>query len=240
MAPNKLMVDGPTRQAYFEAARTIDSDFEMHRVYSAAIKRGSLDPAAVASLLTTSRNIESDFEEASLLVEVANAVTLDATTRAPFFAALATVDSDFEHHRVLTAVAGRQDHGRGNDGGHAEVRRVDQVRLRNRVVPGGRRHASAASKAKFASRSSRLLDSVGLVLRTQPRSSGGGRPARRITGNGRRRPARGRKIDGGFERSNVLLAVARTRSLTARRATPTSTRRTTSGNSSRAKCSPRW
>ena len=31
---DKLLVDDATRQAYFEAARTIHSDFEMHRVFS--------------------------------------------------------------------------------------------------------------------------------------------------------------------------------------------------------------
>ena len=76
------MIDEATRQAYFEAARTIDSDFEMHRVYSTAIKRGVMPPPALAALLAASQKIDNDFEEATLLVEVAKLQPLDGTTGA--------------------------------------------------------------------------------------------------------------------------------------------------------------
>jgi len=101
--------DDATRQAYFDAARGIKSDFEMRRVYSAALKRGPVSSPILAGILDASTAIDSDFEEASLLVQVAQLQPLDNTSRAPFFAALKTVSSDFEHHRVLTALAKQTD-----------------------------------------------------------------------------------------------------------------------------------
>ena len=102
-----LLTDDGTRKAYLEAARGIDSDFEMRRVFSSALKQGTVGPAILGALLDASTAIESDFEEASLLVQVAKLQPLDAAARAPFFKALGTVGGDFEHRRVLTALAQR-------------------------------------------------------------------------------------------------------------------------------------
>jgi hypothetical protein len=104
-----LVRDDATRKAYFAAARTIGSDFEMRRVFSSALKQGPLTPALLAGVLDASTAIESDFEAASLLEQIARLQPLDGTTRAPFFAALGTVGSAFEHRRVLTAVIERRD-----------------------------------------------------------------------------------------------------------------------------------
>jgi len=105
---DKLLVDEGTRQAYFDAVRTIQSDFEARRVYSSALKRGPVPSPILAGILQGKR-IDSDFEQASLLVQIAKLQPLDATTRGPFFAALDTVGSDFEHRRVLSALAERTD-----------------------------------------------------------------------------------------------------------------------------------
>ena len=103
-----LLVDQGTRQAYFDAVRTIGSDFEARRVYSSALKRGPVPSPILAGVLDGNR-IDSDFEQASLLIQIAKLQTLDGTTRGPFFAALGTVGSDFEHRRVLSALAERTD-----------------------------------------------------------------------------------------------------------------------------------
>ena len=104
IASDGLLVDDATRRTYFEAARTIQSDFEMRRVYSSALKRGPVSPDILAGILDASTAIESDFEEAELLVQVAKLQPLDARTRGPFLKALTTVGSDFECRKVVTAV----------------------------------------------------------------------------------------------------------------------------------------
>jgi hypothetical protein len=109
ISADRLLTDDATRQAYLDAARTIASDFEMGRVLSASLKKGSLSPALLASLLESSAALESDFELASLLVQVAKGHSLNGTTRPVYFKALATVQSDFEHRRVLSAVIERSE-----------------------------------------------------------------------------------------------------------------------------------
>jgi beta-lactamase regulating signal transducer with metallopeptidase domain len=104
IAADRLLVDDATRRTYFDAARTIGSDFEMRRVYSSALKRGPLSADVLAGVLDASTAIESDFEEAELLVQIAKLQPLDARTRAPFLRALTTVGSDFECRRVVSAV----------------------------------------------------------------------------------------------------------------------------------------
>jgi hypothetical protein len=104
IATDRLLVDDATRRTYFDAARTIESDFEMRRVYSSALERGSVSADVLAGVLDASLAIESDFEEAELLVQIAKLQPLDARTRAPFLKALGTVGSDFECRRVVSAV----------------------------------------------------------------------------------------------------------------------------------------
>jgi beta-lactamase regulating signal transducer with metallopeptidase domain len=105
---DKLLIDQAARQAYFDAVRTIQSDFEARRVYGSALRRGPVPSAVLAGILDGNR-IESDFEQASLLVQIAKLQALDAASRGPFFSALGTVGSDFEHRRVLSALAERPD-----------------------------------------------------------------------------------------------------------------------------------
>jgi len=99
-----LLADDTTRRAYFAAARSIESDFEMRGALSAALQRGPVSPEVMAGVLEASTSIDSDFEEASLLEQIAKVQPLDARTRPVFLKALATVTSDFERRRVVTAV----------------------------------------------------------------------------------------------------------------------------------------
>ncbi len=109
ISADHLVKDDATRKAYFDAAGTIGSDFEMRRTFSSALKNGPVTPALLAGVLDASTAIDSDFEEASLLVQVAGLQPLDATTREAFFRALDTVDSAFERARVLKGVMNRRD-----------------------------------------------------------------------------------------------------------------------------------
>jgi beta-lactamase regulating signal transducer with metallopeptidase domain len=104
VATDRLLVDDATRRTYFDAAKTIESDFEMRRVYSSALKRGPVSADVLAGVLEASTAIDSDFEEAELLVQIAKLQPLDGRTRGPFLKALATVGSDFECRRVVSAV----------------------------------------------------------------------------------------------------------------------------------------
>jgi hypothetical protein len=109
ISSSHLLNDEATRKTYIDAAGTIDSDFEMRRVYSAALKGTQLQPPVLAALLESSTAIGSDFELASLLIDVAKGHTLSDTTRASFFKAVATIESDFEQRRVLSSVVSRSD-----------------------------------------------------------------------------------------------------------------------------------
>ena len=104
ISSDSLLVDEPTRRAYFDAARSIESDYEMRRTYASALKRGPVSTDVLAGVLDASTGIESDYEEAELLVQIAKLQPLDARTRAPFLKALATVGSDYECRRVVSAV----------------------------------------------------------------------------------------------------------------------------------------
>ena len=104
ISSDRLLTDDATRRAYFDAARSIQSDFEMRRALSAALKQGKLSPDVLVGVLDTSTSIDSDFEEAELLVQIAKLQPLDAKTRSAFLKAVATVGSDFERRKVLSAV----------------------------------------------------------------------------------------------------------------------------------------
>jgi hypothetical protein len=99
-----LLADDATRRVYFDAAKSIESDFEMRRVYSSALKHGPVSPEVLAGVLEASTAIDSDFEAAELLVQIAKLQPLDPRTRAPFLRALSTVNSDFECRKVVSAV----------------------------------------------------------------------------------------------------------------------------------------
>ncbi len=102
-----LAADDASRKAYFEAASTIQSDYEMQRALSAGLKGGPVAPVVMAGILEAAASIGSDYELASLLVRIARLQPLDATTRRPFFNALDGVGSAYEHGRVLSALASR-------------------------------------------------------------------------------------------------------------------------------------
>jgi hypothetical protein len=104
ISSDRLLVDEATRRAYFDAAASIQSDYEMRRAYSSALKRGPVPSDVLAGVLAASIGIESDYEEAELLVQIARLQPLDASTRGPFRKALATIDSDYECRRVVSAV----------------------------------------------------------------------------------------------------------------------------------------
>jgi hypothetical protein len=107
-AADKLLVDDAARAAYFDAAKSISSDYEARRVYTAALKH-PVSPALLAGILDASRSIDSDYELASLLIQVAGLQPLDGAGTAAFFRALDSVSSDYERGRVLKELVRRPD-----------------------------------------------------------------------------------------------------------------------------------
>ena len=77
-----LLADDTTRRAYFAAARSIESDFEMRGALSAALQRGPVSPEISAGVLEASTSIDSDFEEAVAARTDCAGSALDARTRA--------------------------------------------------------------------------------------------------------------------------------------------------------------
>jgi beta-lactamase regulating signal transducer with metallopeptidase domain len=98
-------IGGSAGPAYFRAARTIDSDFELRRALSPLLSRPH-EAAFTQEMFAVSVNIGSDFEQAEFLKAAAVGGQME---RAPdaFFDALSNVGSDFEHRRVLKEVVRR-------------------------------------------------------------------------------------------------------------------------------------
>ena len=105
---DRLLLDDATRAAYFAAVKSIESDFEMRRVYAAALER-RMSPELLAQVLEASAAIGSDFEHAALLTQVVSLGPVEGPIRAPLFRAIEDVGSAFERGRVLQAVAKRPD-----------------------------------------------------------------------------------------------------------------------------------
>jgi beta-lactamase regulating signal transducer with metallopeptidase domain len=201
-----LLVSDAARQAYFDAARTIGSDFEMRRVYSSALEKGPVAPEVLAGVLDASAGIESDFEAASLLIQIARLQPLDARAASLFFKVLEGIGSDFEHRRVLgTLVASgtaTEDVLAGVLGSALEIDSdFEQASLLLAVL---KSHSIEGIRAPFF-RAVDTIDSAferGRVLQAAARRS----DASADTVVSILRAAQG--MQGGFECSQVLQAVA--------------------------------
>jgi hypothetical protein len=108
IAVDKLPDDEASRTAYFAAAFSIKSDYEVRRVYSAMLKRGPVSSATVAGILTNAKAIHSDYDLSELLRLILAQQPLDEGNRRAFFAAVATLGSSYERHRVLSAAVSSQ------------------------------------------------------------------------------------------------------------------------------------
>ena len=105
-AAERAIGDSTAQNAYFDAASSIGSDFELRQVLGAATHE-TLPATGVAHALRTATSIGSDFELASLLVDIGEKHMLNGTVRTAFFEALSSVESDFEHRRVLASLTKR-------------------------------------------------------------------------------------------------------------------------------------
>ena len=92
--------------AYFDALKTVDSDFEHHKVLKRLLSRRGVPRETIDAALKSATVIESDFEQATLLIEVVQSQGLPEP-RQTFYDAVRTIQSDFERKRVLSAIAAR-------------------------------------------------------------------------------------------------------------------------------------
>jgi hypothetical protein len=104
-----LLADDATGKAYFEAARTIDSDYESRRVYTSIVRRATVAGPQLIGVLESVRSIESDYEAASLLSDIVEQHAIEGSLRVPFFTALDGIQSSYEKSRVLQALLERRD-----------------------------------------------------------------------------------------------------------------------------------
>ena len=100
---------GSGSQAYLQAVRNIESDFETRRVLTTLLKTATPDTEAMEMLLGLADNIESDFELAELLLAVSSRGLSSRGARDAYFKAVGTIESDFERRRVLTSILKRAD-----------------------------------------------------------------------------------------------------------------------------------
>ena len=189
ISSDRLLVDEATRRAYFEAAASIQSDYEMRRAYSSALKRGPVPSDVLAGVLAASIGIESDYEEAELLVQIARLQPLDASTRGPFLKALATIDSDYECRRVVSAVvradpspetlATMLDPSMAIDSDFEQASFLIDI-AKSQAIDGPLR-------APFF----KGVDSIRLIVRARPGPAGGDEARESLAGDRRRRAALG-------------------------------------------------
>jgi len=98
---------GPLPRTYFEAVRTIGSDFEAQRVLRAALEHQDLEEGELLDLLAAARTIGSDHELAELLVATARRYAMEGLVRTAFLEASQTIGSSYDRGRVLLALESR-------------------------------------------------------------------------------------------------------------------------------------
>lgn len=89
---------------FFEATGKIKSDYEHHRVLSAALKTKP-NREVLAAMLESARRLSSDYEKAKFLLEAMPLYLDDTGLRASFLEAITSIASDYERGRVLTVVS---------------------------------------------------------------------------------------------------------------------------------------
>ena len=104
---DRLPNDDASRAAYFTAAVSLSSSYEIRRVYSTMLKRAPVSPQILEGVLQHARGMSSDYDLAELLLAALPDQRLDQRSGEAFFAAASSLRSDYERSRVLQAVLKR-------------------------------------------------------------------------------------------------------------------------------------
>ena len=91
-------------QDYFQAVRTIGSDYERRRVLSAHAARRGLGPARIGTVAALTHDMGSDYERAEVLLALAAHQQLSGPGREAVLAAARRIGSDHDRGRVLSAM----------------------------------------------------------------------------------------------------------------------------------------
>jgi hypothetical protein len=105
VAREEPLADERAREAFFRAVDGIDSDGEMARVLTAALRRPEARDDVVRAVIGATESIRSDGERARVLVAVPDRSLRSAAVRAAMREALEEMDSDGERQRVERRLA---------------------------------------------------------------------------------------------------------------------------------------
>ena len=96
--------DSTSRDSFFQAVATINSDYEHRGTLSDLLKRKNLSDEVLTKMLESASGIQSDHEKATFLLEASNLFTGESRLRSAFLKTVETIKSDHERGRVLSAL----------------------------------------------------------------------------------------------------------------------------------------
>ena len=96
--------DATLSNAYFQAVRTIGSDYERRQTLSSLLTAKNLREENWLQMLETATSITSDYEKATFLLEASKIFDLNTRVRDAFLKTVETIKSDHERGRVLSAL----------------------------------------------------------------------------------------------------------------------------------------
>jgi hypothetical protein len=99
----KYLANAATSEAYLEAVKSINSDFEKANAVKIILKQ-SLTPIQFTQVLQLTKSIHSDFEKSNVLKEVLKLNTIAASQFSELLQTTATISNDFEKAGVLQSI----------------------------------------------------------------------------------------------------------------------------------------
>ena len=98
-----FLKDAALSNAFFQAVRTVRSDYERRRTLSSLLS-ANLREETWLQMLETAASISSDYEKATFLLEASKIFDLNTRVRSAFLRTVETIRSDHERGRVLSAL----------------------------------------------------------------------------------------------------------------------------------------
>lgn len=99
-AGDRYHSDDRLRTDWFNTLRSVESDYEHHRVLSGLLKITALSTNALVDAMESAAQIQSDYEKASFLIEALGRYQSEPRLRTALINAAKTISSDYERGRV--------------------------------------------------------------------------------------------------------------------------------------------
>ena len=96
--------DSTVSGRFFQAVKSITSDYERRLTLSEVVKRRNLSAPVLEQVLNAATTIISDYEKATFFLEASDRYTGETRLRTAFLRAVETIKSDHERGRVLSAL----------------------------------------------------------------------------------------------------------------------------------------